>query len=223
MTAYSDLAYKRLKSMIYDGALGPGDRLVERTLARELGVSRIPVREGLARLESEGLVRSVPNSATYVEDFAASDVREIYSMRLLLEPFSARLIAQKPSKKLVLALRKLCEKICLHQRAGEEAKQNEADYQFHHAIVRATEHGRLIRAYEGSHIRIMGLRAEYFKTRQAYAVAEKQHARLVDAIERGAAADAERIARIHIERGIRYIERALDAAGWGSGRSDAAR
>src|ERR1044071_2934301 len=90
-----DKAYKRLKSMIYDGRLQPGQRLVERDLSRTLAVSRIPLREGLIRLESEGLVRSVPNSATYVEDFSVTDVLEMYSMRLVLEPLAARLATSR--------------------------------------------------------------------------------------------------------------------------------
>jgi hypothetical protein len=55
MPQASDVVYQKLKLMVYRGALGPGARLVERTLARELGTSRVPAREGVARLETEGL------------------------------------------------------------------------------------------------------------------------------------------------------------------------
>ena len=64
----------QLKTMILSGELRSGERLVERELARRLKVSRIPLRESLIRLESEGLVRSVANTATYVEDFSLDDL-----------------------------------------------------------------------------------------------------------------------------------------------------
>ena len=57
-----DAVYERLKSMIYRRQLDAGQRIVERKLAVELGVSRIPLREGMIRLESEGLIRSIPRS-----------------------------------------------------------------------------------------------------------------------------------------------------------------
>jgi DNA-binding GntR family transcriptional regulator len=66
----SDSIYLRLKEMVISGRLKPGERLVERELSRRLSVSRIPLRESLVRLESEGLVRSVANTATFVEDFS---------------------------------------------------------------------------------------------------------------------------------------------------------
>ena len=66
----SERAYRHLKDILYEGPLSPGQRLVERELAEKLSISRIPLRESLIRLESEGLVRSVANIATFVEDFS---------------------------------------------------------------------------------------------------------------------------------------------------------
>jgi DNA-binding GntR family transcriptional regulator len=61
-----DATYERLKTMIYRRQLDAGQRIVERKLAGELGVSRIPLREGMIRLESEGLIRSIPHSSSYI-------------------------------------------------------------------------------------------------------------------------------------------------------------
>src|SRR6185436_5207292 len=105
----SEKTYGKLKSMIYTGRLKPGQRLVERDLSRSFSVSRVPLRECLIRLESEGLVRKVAKTAKFVEDFSAKDVLEIYSMRLLIEPLAARLAAQKRTPALIRQLRKFCE------------------------------------------------------------------------------------------------------------------
>src|SRR5262245_46711306 len=87
----SEHTYQKIKSLIYKGKLGPGQELVERQLASRMKISRSPVRESLARLETEGLIRTIPNTATYVEDFPPQRVMEMYSMRLLLEPEASRL------------------------------------------------------------------------------------------------------------------------------------
>src|ERR1700679_3306962 len=89
----ADKTYRSLKTMIYRRELEPGQRLIERKLSRELGVSRVPLRESLMRLEREGLVKRVPYGPAHVPDFTNRDVVEMYSLRLLLEPYATGLAA----------------------------------------------------------------------------------------------------------------------------------
>src|SRR5690242_17870662 len=107
----SEKTYGKLKAMIYNGKLRPGQRLVERDLAVRLRISRIPVRESLARLKMEGLVRTIPNTSTYVEDFPPQRIMEMYSMRLLLEPEAARLATLRRPSDLTNNLHKLCKQM----------------------------------------------------------------------------------------------------------------
>lgn len=199
MAVNSENAYTKLKTMIYGGDLSPGERLIERDLAKQLGISRIPLRESMARLENEGLIRSVPNRATHVEDFEPRDLLEIYSMRLWLEPPAARVAALKRTKRLVTELRTLCDKMaeCIHR--NDVAKLDEADYEFHYAIVLASEHRRLIRAYETSHIRITGLRTDYItQSAQSSKELATQHEVIIRAIERCEPQNAEQAAYNHV-------------------------
>jgi DNA-binding GntR family transcriptional regulator len=199
MAVNSDRAYTKLKTMIYGGDLSPGERIVERDLAQQLGISRIPLRESMARLENEGLIRSVPNHATHVEDFEPRDLLEIYSMRLWLEPPAARMVALRRTKQLVVELRRLCDQMaeCIHQ--NDVAKLDETDYKFHYAIVLASEHRRLIRAYETSHIRITGLRSDYAtQTTQSPEALTTQHETIIRCIEQCEAQNAERAAYDHV-------------------------
>jgi len=206
----SDKAYQRLKSMIYAGRLRPGQRLVERDLSRTLAVSRIPLRESLARLESEGLVRSVPHSATYVEDFSPEDVLEMYSMRRLLEPLAARLATLRRPRSLVPALRRLCEQMTLDTGARDWAKLDRTDYQFHWAIVEASQHTLLMRAYDHCHIQITGLRAGYAHLKElAPDATAAEHQRIVDCIHRGDARGAEQATYRHVDRALGHLERNL--------------
>ena len=73
----SERVTRRLRDEILDGVRGPGDRLVERDLAAELGVSRVPVRDALRALAAEGLVTPRPRSWAVVREFTASDVADL--------------------------------------------------------------------------------------------------------------------------------------------------
>ncbi|GEM35413.1 hypothetical protein NN3_64200 [Nocardia neocaledoniensis NBRC 108232] len=88
-----DRAYEELRDRIVDLRLSPGQRLVERDLATELEISRIPLREALQLLEREGLVVIVPRQGAIVAPFTVTDVRDLFDVRESLEVLAARLAA----------------------------------------------------------------------------------------------------------------------------------
>ncbi|QVN20461.1 GntR family transcriptional regulator [Burkholderia pyrrocinia] len=81
----ADAVAASLREMIINGELHGGERLVERDLAERFGISRIPMREAIQRLEREGLLDIFRNRGAVVRMLGASDVQEIYDMRALLE------------------------------------------------------------------------------------------------------------------------------------------
>ncbi|KWN16947.1 GntR family transcriptional regulator [Burkholderia territorii] len=81
----ADAVAASLREMIINGELQAGERLVERDLAERFGISRIPMREAIQRLEREGLLDIFRNRGAVVRMLSASDVQEIYDMRALLE------------------------------------------------------------------------------------------------------------------------------------------
>lgn len=86
--------YHTIRRQILDGNLDEGRWLRETELARELDVSRTPVRESLRRLAAEGLVLYQPNRGMQVQSWSVVDLAEIYELRTLLEPFGCRLAAR---------------------------------------------------------------------------------------------------------------------------------
>lgn len=90
----ADRAYERLKGEIVSLQRPPGQRLVERDLAAELEISRIPLREALRQLEAEGMVVIVPRQGAMVAPFTAADVRHLFDVRESLEVLAVRLAAQ---------------------------------------------------------------------------------------------------------------------------------
>lgn len=203
----SEKTYDKIKTMIYNGRLKPGQRLIERHLSRSFSVSRVPLRECLIRLESEGLVRKVANTAQFVEDFSAKDVLEIYSMRLLIEPMAARLAAHKATPTLIRQLRKLCERMTRSTEASDWAKLDAADYQFHNAIVAASKHRRLVHAYNCSHVQVTGRRADYVHLKHLPAdTTAREHLEIIESIERADGSAAEQATYQHVHKAMRMIE-----------------
>lgn len=205
-----DAVYERLKTMIYRRQLDAGQRIVERKLAVELGVSRIPLREGMIRLESEGLIRSIPNSSNYVAAIGPRDLLEIYSMREWLEPPATRLCTVRQPKGLIRTLENLCERMASAVATGDFSRSDDLDCRFHHAIVAASGHSRLLRAYDASHIRIVGFYTDFVEQRASDPdMMVRQHRKIICAIESGDPERAEKTARVHVRRSVANLEQKL--------------
>lgn len=82
-------AYEAIRSAILRGEFPDGERLVQEQLATRLGVSRIPIRDALRRLETDGLVHCDKRGAFFASTFNEQDAREVYALRRLLEPYAA--------------------------------------------------------------------------------------------------------------------------------------
>ncbi len=110
-----------LRRSIQRGSYRPGERLVEDRLARELGVSRIPVREALRVLASEGLVQIAPRRGASVAALSRQSVHEMIEVRATLEGLNARLAARHRAPEVVAALREVLE------RGNTAAARSDAD------------------------------------------------------------------------------------------------
>lgn len=84
-----DRVYDEIKAAIQDGRIKPGQRLVQDALARQLGISRSPVREAIVRLGQEGLIHLEPHRGAVVRPVTDREMDQIYQVRQLLEPFAA--------------------------------------------------------------------------------------------------------------------------------------
>lgn len=85
------LVYENLRSRIINGELRPGARLLEGELSKEMEISRAPIREALNMLERDGLATIMPRRGAIVSIYTKDDVRDIWEMRTILEPYAVRL------------------------------------------------------------------------------------------------------------------------------------
>ena len=107
MSKSTDKAYAAIYDALTAGRFRPGEHLAEERLAREIGVSRTPVREALRRLSTEGFVEFMPNQGGRVPSLSFDDVKEIFDLRVILEGYAASLAARKMTMDKIAELRKL--------------------------------------------------------------------------------------------------------------------
>lgn len=132
-----------LRNEIIDGIRLPGSKLVERNLATELGVSRVPIREALKQLAAEGLVANRPNTWSTVREFSPSDIADLNEVRTVFDILSFELAAQRHNREGLAKLEATMAKGKELSKAGDVvgAHRSAADF---HAIVTELSGNRLL-------------------------------------------------------------------------------
>jgi len=139
-----DWVFDCLRTSIVSGDLAPGQRIVEADLAKQLDVSKSPVREAILQLKQDGLVIDAPKGrGVVVAPLKPSDVREIYAVREALEGLAVRLLAANPRSEYLLTLRTLVDKMRQALADGDVRRQFELDVEFHTSVCAATGNRRL--------------------------------------------------------------------------------
>lgn len=138
-----------LRQAIANGKLRPGARLPEVQIAREMGTSRAPLREALIQLEREGLVVRRPNRGAFVADLTEELVREVASLRGVLEGFAASLAVKRLTREDFDRLEAILKEMLAVARQGDFPRMVEWDYQFHEYIMRASGHRLLYETWVG--------------------------------------------------------------------------
>ncbi|WP_046112589.1 GntR family transcriptional regulator [Aquincola tertiaricarbonis] len=140
-----DKAYEVLRQRLVGGQYEPGEQLKEEPLARELGLSRTPVRTALKRLVEDGLATDAAGQGIRVAEWSEWDVEETFQLRMLLEPYASFLAASRGGAD-------LCERLEGSNRAmaagiaagtGGIEQVQLANRDFHHALLEASGSPRL--------------------------------------------------------------------------------
>ena len=137
-----------LTQAIVQGRLAPGSKVVEAGIARELGISRAPVREAARLLERQGLLVASPRRGFSVRKLEIRYIDEIYDLRICVEKHAAVLAARNMTPQARAALQRQID--VLHQTAELEdpARQVEEDYRFHRLICEIAGSRRLLQLFD---------------------------------------------------------------------------
>jgi DNA-binding GntR family transcriptional regulator len=205
---------RALTDAIISGRLAPGSKVAEAVIARELGVSRAPVREAGRLLESQGLLVAIPSRGFFVRSHAPAEIDDLYDLRICIEKHAAVQAAARLTPETRLTLRRQLD--VLHETAAlnDPARQVEEDYRFHRLICEISGNRRLLRLFDdlASELRIViGLIGRLYD--DPHRIADT-HEPLLAAIESGDTAKIEAGVEYHLGdawRGVARLVRALPA------------
>ncbi len=139
----AELVYDNLRKRILGGDLEPGSQLSISAVARELGVSEIPVRESFTRLESEGLLQSEAHKSATISVLDAHDVEELFAIRVELEALALRHAATHITPSQLAGIRAILDQMAAAEREGDAAAYGRLNREFHLAIYDAQPFRRL--------------------------------------------------------------------------------
>jgi DNA-binding GntR family transcriptional regulator len=143
LKSQAQIAYETIKQSILRWDLAPGEHVSELQLSTSFGFGRAAVRSALTRLSHERLIRPIPRHGYVVEPLTLKHVRDMFGVRLIVEPAAARLAAQLAGENEIAALEEINQR-CAH-RSGpiDELALRDANKEFHVALVRASGNARL--------------------------------------------------------------------------------
>jgi DNA-binding GntR family transcriptional regulator len=195
-----------IRERILGGTFAPGERLVEAEIARQLQISRGPVREALARLRAEGLAYEEPRRGSFVAELTPSDIREIYELRAALESRAARLIIQHGDEAVFARLEAIIEHLRRAAAADDRAAFARHDAEFHEELCRGSANSRLHRVFV-NHAGVLGtlLRLEVSTQYQALDGLLAEHETLWDEISSRDVSRAERACNNHLEQALERV------------------
>lgn len=189
-------AYRYIRQALATQKLMPGDRLREVDLADMIGLSRTPIREALARLESEGLVVHDATLGIMVAELDYNMITELYFMREILEGTAARLAAQHASDVEISLLEDMCAQYA--NSVGNDQQLARSNRQFHELIYNCSHNRYLIKMLKTLHDTLTLLRHTTLADQKRVKDTVKEHEAVVNAIKKHDPDAAEKALREHI-------------------------
>ena len=216
----SNVAYEYLRERLLDGRLHPGTRLVNRTLAKEIGISFTPVREAIGRLASEGVVVQVPGAGAFVRELSRDEIISLFGFRTAIECYAATQAAKKIDDHQIERLDAICRDWdqLLAQRKSNPAIIEDSAYQanwrsndvlFHGVVYESAQNAWMAKIVRDLRMMssLMIVDADKLKIEDAQNTIE-HHKALTDALRRRDETAAESLMKAQMQAGLKV---ALDS------------
>ena len=172
-------------------------RLDERKLAQDFGISRTPVREAMAQLESEGFVRSVPRRGIYVVRKTKREVIEMITAWAALEGMAARLITETASNEQIAALRRMFATFENGRVRAHLDEYSEVNIEFHQSIIRMSGNSVLIALAANLFTHMRMIRMKTIGEKDSADRSIHDHIHIIEALEARDTSRAEDLVRSH--------------------------
>jgi DNA-binding GntR family transcriptional regulator len=204
--------YEHLKKAILAGEIQPGERLLETRLAESLGVSRIPVREAIRKLEREGLIVVFARRGVYASTLSSGDIDEVYRVRAVLEGLAARQAAEHRGGAQLARLDEILSQMKAQAAAGDSDGLFSTGRAFHEAVLAAASNAKLAMLMDLMRGQIERVRQVRMKVSHRTHDVFREYTAIRDAIAAGDGDSAETEMRAHVERPRKDLIRMMQGA-----------
>ncbi|TDD83115.1 GntR family transcriptional regulator [Saccharopolyspora karakumensis] len=205
----TDLVADSIRNAILAGELRPGETLVERRLSELLGVSKTPVREALIGMAHTGLVTVVPNKGITVRKLSLEDVRKVYEVRRLLEPWAAKMTTRAGSPDVVRRAQDALNEAAGLLSAGDNHALSMANRRFHRSLYAGCGNALVVDQLDDlqdlTALGVVNLLWDRWPTWREEFV---EHAEILAAVNDGNADEAERLVSKHVQQSLTNLETA---------------
>jgi len=177
-----DLIFEKLQQAIYGEKFKSGEKITEKEIAAELGVSRTPVREALYRLASSGLIKMIPHRGFLVSRWSSKEIEDVIELRSALEVFAVRLAIQRISKKEIDELKDLVNKMRKAVSIRDTIKASYLNSLFHDKIIHASKNKELSEVMEPIKNKIYHFRIISISSPNRLKESFEEHEKILNAI-----------------------------------------
>jgi DNA-binding GntR family transcriptional regulator len=196
----AERAYEEIKKRIFEFKLMPGDRVSESELAGEIHVSRTPLRQALQRLQHEGFVEAIPKIGWLIPALDFDKFDALYDFRVLIECHAVRALCASDTDRSRLHKLAGAWQGPAKERLQDPRKLGALDEVFHGQIVESTGNAEMMRTYREITERVRIIRRLDFYKTERITVTYDEHAKILAAIQKRRADEAQRLLRAHIEQ-----------------------
>lgn len=200
-----DVIFETLRKSIVTGEIKPGERLMEVSLAEQMGVSRTPVREAIRRLEAEGLVTMTPRKGTHVSQLSIKDIMDVLEVRTVLDKLATDLAAERIQAAQLKSLEGIHKAYinCVQKSNIEGAVKK--DVEFHDIIYAASGNPRLVAVATSLREHVYRFRVLYMKDALIAENVLIEHEQILSALTNAESEKASNLAEKHIRNQMESI------------------
>ena len=196
---------RRLRDAISEGVYPPGARLTEQEIARQLEVSRGPLREAIQRLVQEGIVTNIPNRGSFVKILDEESVSALFVARLACESTAIRVMMADPNPKHIERLTSLAGELSEALKGADWPAAGEIDLAFHEALVQSADNPHLDRMFQTLKVEALVVHRLMENAYPDVGHLADENFRVLEAIKSGDLQRALDEIQVHMAEGVRRL------------------
>jgi DNA-binding GntR family transcriptional regulator len=194
----SDRIFEIIEEAILNGSVRPGERIIETELAKNLGISKSPVREALKKLEGEGIVQLVPRKGFFVRNIDRKSIDDLCDVMFIIELAAARLSLKKKTEAVCKKIDEILDQMKRHLRRRDYASYVSANRQFHGLFYDLTENEWILKISQMFLKEADMLRSLSLYSSDRFSRSIEEHYAIADAYKKGDEERLERAVKKHL-------------------------